>query len=55
MSVTNFEALSYMNDSDELLFISELDKTEAYILGFLEGFNRRTMKRWQQKGLANYN
>jgi len=37
------EEINYLSD--------ELDPREMFILGFLKGFDRRTMKDWSNKGL----
>ena len=40
---------------DEMEILSEqLDPQEMYILGFLKGFNRTTLKEWGKKGLMDF-
>jgi len=46
--------LGYM-DADEINLLSgDLDSKEAFILGFLKGFDRATTKKWIEKGLWEY-
>lgn len=40
---------------DELEILSEqLDSKELYILGYLKGFDRKTLKEWDKKGLMDF-
>ncbi len=40
---------------DELDMLSEqLDPREMYILGFLKGFDRKTLKAWGEKGFFDF-
>ena len=42
----------YQEYRKEMEFLSnQLDSNEIMILGYLRGFDRRTMKEWQRKGL----
>lgn len=33
---------------------NQLDPREFYILGFLKGFDRKTLKEWSKKGLIDF-
>jgi hypothetical protein len=44
----------YINQAyeQEINFLSDqLDPRDMFVLGYLKGFNRRTMKEWSEKGL----
>ena len=36
------------------LLADQLDSREMFIVGFLKGFNRTTMKEWQKQGIGEY-
>jgi len=43
------------SDKDEIEILSEqLDPQEMYVLGFLKGFDRSTLKEWGKKGLMDF-
>lgn len=46
----------YIDFEDEEIEIlsKQLDPRELYILGFLKGFDRKTLKEWGKKGLMNF-
>lgn len=42
----------YQEYKQEMNFLSnQLDENEMQVLGYLKGFDRRTMREWQRKGL----
>jgi hypothetical protein len=42
----------YQEYRQEMDFLSnQLDSEEIMVLGYLKGFNRKTMKEWQRMGL----
>jgi len=42
----------YQEYKQEIDYLSnQLDPNEIIILGYLKGFNRKTMKEWQRMGL----
>jgi hypothetical protein len=45
----------YPNEYEEIEILREqLDPEEMYILGFLKGFDRKTLKDWSEKGLMDF-
>jgi len=44
-------------ERDEIEILTEdlhLDPREMYVLGFLKGFDRRTLREWNKKGLMDF-
>ncbi|VVB78618.1 Uncharacterised protein [uncultured archaeon] len=44
-------------EKEELEILTEelnLDPREMYVLGFLKGFDRKTLKEWNKKGLMDF-
>ena len=45
----------YVNAQDEIEILStQLTPEEMYIVGFLKGFNRQTLKEWQEEGILDF-
>lgn len=42
------------NEEEIEILSSQLDPREMYILGFLKGFDRKTLKEWNEKGLMDF-
>lgn len=45
--------INFENDEVDLLS-NQLDPKEMYILGFLKGFDRKTLRAWSEKGLMDF-
>ncbi len=44
-------------DEEEIDFLANnlnLDPRDLYILGFMKGFDRATLKKWNEKGLMDF-
>jgi len=53
MKKNNFDIIE--NEEDEINVLSEqLDDRDMFVLSYLKGFNRNSMKLWSKQGLANY-
>ena len=43
------------NAQDEIEILStQLSPEEMYIVGFLKGFDRQTLKEWQEEGILDF-
>lgn len=44
-----------ISEEDELKILSkQLDSRELYILEYLKGFDRKTLREWNKKGLIDF-
>lgn len=47
------QKIDFENEELELLS-EELDSRDMYVLGYLKGFDRKTLKKWGNEGLLDF-
>lgn len=45
---------NYKGKGEIEILSEQLDPREMYILGYLKGFDRKTLKEWNKKGLMDF-